>query len=114
MAASFGITSTVTAADGTTSWGFLQNVTITKNTETAEARDADGDVAAFDNYNGTEDLSAEFVYSTTGTAPAIGDKIKADSVNWNLTGITLTETNTDYKKCSITAKRYVANTLPTT
>ena len=114
MAVSFGITSTVKAADGTTSWGFLQNVTITNNTETAEARDADGDVAAFDNYNPTSDLSAEFVYSTTGTAPAIGDVIKADSVNWNVTGVTFTEANTDYKKCSLTAKRYVTNTLPTT
>ena len=114
MAASFGIATTVTASDGTTSWGFLQNVTITKNTETAEARDADGDVASYDNYNLTEDLSAEFVFTTSGTAPAIGNKIKADSVNWNLTGITLTESNTDYKKCSLTAKRYVTNTLPTT
>ncbi len=114
MPASFGVTTTVTAADGTTSWGFLQSVSITENTETAEAHDANGDVAAFDNFNPTSDLSAEFVYSTTGTAPAVGNVIKADSVNWNVTSVGMSETNTDYKKCSITAKRYVTNTLPTT
>ena len=54
------------------------------------------------------------MYSTTGTAPALAAVIKADSVNWKITGITLTETNADYKKCSLTAKRWTANTLPTT
>ena len=114
MAVAFGVATTVTALDGTTTWGYLQGVTITSAAEEAEARDADGDVAANEQYNETDELSAELVYSTTGTAPAMGATIKANSVNWKVTGITYTETNTDYKKCSITAKRWVANTLPTT
>ena len=114
MAASWGVATTVTAADGTTTWGYLQGVTIAYSAEEGEARDSDGDVVANEQYNETAELSAELVYSTTGTAPAQGNVIKADSVNWKITGITYTESNTDYKKCSITAKRWVTNNLPTT
>lgn len=114
MAVSFGVVTTLTAVDGTTNWGYLQGITITSSAEEAEARDADGDVAANMQYNPTDEMSAELVYSTTGTAPSMGSIVKANSVNWKVTGITYTESNTDYKKCSITAKRWVTNTLPTT
>ena len=109
MAASFGVVTTI----GTTV-GYIQNLTITESTETAEARDEDGGVAAFENYNETAEFSADFVYTTTGTAPSAGDTMTVAGAAYNVTSVVFTETNTDYKKCTVSGRRYVTNSLPTT
>jgi hypothetical protein len=107
MAASFGVVTTI----GSTI-GYIQNLSITNAVETVEARDETGDVAAFSNYNETNDFSADFVYTTTGTAPSAGDTFVVGSASYNVTSVVFTETNTDYKKCTMSGKRYVTNSLP--
>jgi hypothetical protein len=108
MAIQFGV---VTAPG---SYGYIQSFASTQTEEIGEARDANGDVAAYNQYNEQEEISFEYVYS--GTAPAIGATltitVEGASRKYIVTQRGLTESNTDYQRMSITAKRYIANTLP--
>jgi hypothetical protein len=108
MAVQFGV---VTAPG---SYGYIQSFTSTQTEEIGEARDANGDVAAYNQYNEQEEIQFEYVYS--GTAPAIGATltitVEGSSTKYIVTQRALTESNTDYKKMSVTAKRWMTNTLP--
>ena len=113
MAYQHGVVST---ADGTL--GLMQSFEVVYGADKAEARDADGDVAAYTHYNETQKVSFEVVFDTAMSAPAPGDPLTILTGEYTNTEITvdsctLTETNTEYMRASIEGTHYVTNNLPT-
>lgn len=105
MAVQFGVATTPG------SYGYIQNFTRTESSDLGEARDENGDVAAYNVYNERFECSAEYVFD--GTAPTVGATIQADDTNYFLiTGVTETEDNQDYKKLSFTGQHWQTNSLP--
>jgi len=108
MAYTFGV-----ATDGSTQ-GLIQNFTTTQSVEIGEARDANGDVYAFNPYNETEEFSAEWVLESTYSVPTVGTNITIGSNTYVLTSVVETESNTEYTRLSLTGNRYITNAIPTT
>jgi hypothetical protein len=110
MAVQFGIVTTPTT------YGFATSVERTQSNDEATYADADGDVLAMKLFNPTEEITIEATYESTATLPAMGASITltVDSVStkYNVTGIKHQETNDDFRKATITAKRYMTNTVP--
>ncbi len=104
MAYQFGVAS----APG--SYGYIQNYSSNLASELGEARDENGDVAEINHYNETEEVSFEYVFD--GTAPAVGDVLTIDTVKFSVLTVNMVESNTDYKRMTVTAKRYLTNTVP--
>ena len=105
MAVQFGVVTTPG------SYGYIQNFSVNKTTEVGEARDENGDVAAYNCYNEKKECSFEYVFD--GTAPSAGDTLQADDTNYFvLTSVTLTEDNQGYKTLSCQGTHYITNTLP--
>jgi hypothetical protein len=97
MAYSFGVTSTVGSVAG-----LLQNVSITGTAQVAEAIGATGDIEANTAYGVSGEFSAELVYESG--APAAGADITVGSSTYIVTSVAEIESNTEYKKCSISGR----------
>ncbi len=112
MAVQFGIT-----RDAGT-YGVIQSYETSDTSEIAEYADADGDTAGYNPYNRQIELTAEMVYESTTVPPASGaviamdGPVTGDTNNWVVTDVKDGETNTDYRKVTLTAKRWVTNTIP--
>lgn len=111
MAVQFGVAS----APG--SYGYIQNFTENAASEIGEARDENGDVAAFNHYNETVEATFEYVFD--GTAPEVGDTLTitcpmSGAKNFTILTVAMAETNTDYQRMTVTARHYVPNSLPST
>jgi hypothetical protein len=110
MAVQFGIVSS------TTTYGFATSVERTQSVEEATYADADGDVKGYAAYNENEEITIEATYESTTPPPTIGSEVTLTiggvSSKYFVTGIKDTETNDDYRKVSITAKRWITNTIP--
>lgn len=106
MAYQFG----VATAPG--SYGKIQSFTSSKSGERGYAPDENGDVAAANTYNEKEEVSFEYIFD--GTAPVVGVTLTIGAVKYTVLTVELTESNTDYKKMSVTAERFITNTIPTT
>jgi len=105
MAAVFGVVTTPG------NFGWIQNFSRTDTSDLGEARDENGDVAAYNVYNERFECTFEYVFD--GTAPTVGATIQADDSNYFLiTSITETEDNQDYKKMSCSGTHWQTNTLP--
>jgi len=108
MAYNFGVGTTAT------SQGLVQNFATTQSNEIGEARDPNGDVYAVTSYNETEEFTAEWVLESTYTVPNVGDVITIGGNNYMLTSIVETESNTEYKRLSLTGNRWITNSVPST
>jgi hypothetical protein len=112
---SHGVTSYV-GTSGTV-YGLRQSYSSNRQTEVAEARDATGNVADVEAYNETTEFSMEVVVDTAATFPSTGTTINCSdngvAANAMLTGVNRTESGTDYKRVSLTARRWNTNGLPT-
>ena len=106
MAYQFGV-----LTDGLT-YGLIQNFTTTQSNEMGEARDENGDVAAFNPYNETEEFTAEWVSDTAVSSPAVSANITIGGETYTLTSVVETESNTEYKRLSLTGMRWITNSLP--
>lgn len=106
----FGTVGATGIAEGT--YGLLQSFNKNTTTEEAVAPDANGNVAHLTLYNATEEITAEYIYDTTTTAPVAGDTITIGTKTYAVTSTGLAESNTDYTKLSITLKHYVENAIP--
>ena len=110
MAVQFGVVNQGTV------YGFATNVERTRSVDEATYADADGDVLGHKTFNPSEELTIEATYESTALPPTIGTTVTLtmDSVStkYNVTGIKDTETNDDFRKVSITAKRFITNTIP--
>lgn len=106
MAYAFG----VATAPG--SYGKIQNYSDKKASEVGEYRDENGDVAGINHYNETQECSFEYVFD--GTAPTVGSVLTIGSANFSILTVDLTESNTDYKRMQVTAKKWITNAIPST
>lgn len=106
----FGAVGATGIAEGT--YGLLQSFNNNTTTEEAVAPDATGNVAHLTLYNATEEITAEYIFDTTTTAPAAGDTITIGEKTYAVISTELTESNTDYTKLSIRLKHYVENGIP--
>lgn len=99
----------------TTAYGLIQSFTVTNSGDVLEAKDANGAVADVQTVNEILEASAEFVQDTTQALPGFGDSatVTGDYAGvYLITSVAVTESNGDYKKLSVTIKRYVDNSLP--
>jgi hypothetical protein len=94
MAYTFGVTTTVGSVTG-----LLQNVTITRSAQIAEAIGATGAVAENRTYGSKSEFTAELVYDTG--LPSLGADITVGGAVFTVTSVVETEANTEYKKCTI-------------
>lgn len=99
--------------------GLLQNVQFTEATDTEEAQDENGEVAAFEDFNEQADATMEVVWDTTQTLPDVGSTVvvagalkTAWNGNWALRRLIHTENNRAYVRTTYEAHRYLANSLP--
>ena len=106
MAVQFG----VVRDSGT--YGIVQSMGTTETAEVETYQDADGDVAGYQEYNESEDLSMEFVYDSTLPPPTAGNTITINTNNYVATEVKDGETNTGFRTVSITGKRWLTNTVP--
>jgi hypothetical protein len=110
MAIQFGI---ISCAD---TYGLATSVERSQSVEEATYSDADGDVAGYSAYNKAEEVTIEATYESTTPVPTIGASVSLTvggvTKFYLVTGIKDTETNDDYRKVSITAKRWMTNTIP--
>ena len=96
----------------TGAYGLIQNLSLNSTADEAVAQDADGDVAAQTIYNEKVEASGEWVVDTDATLPSVGDSISIGGDAFKLLSLNETESNTEYRRVSITAVRYVPNTIP--
>jgi hypothetical protein len=109
MAYSFGVTTACTTTTGGV-LGLIQNLSDRDNVDVAEAKDQSGGTIEVNDYNSSKEASAELVLASTVTAPVAGTNILIGTVGYLLTSVETRETNTDYKRLSITAKRWTSTT----
>jgi hypothetical protein len=100
------------------SFGLIQSFTSDLTGETAEAPDENGDVAAYTDFNSGHDVSMEVIFDTTTTLPAWGASLTVlnsygHDGTYYCRGSTITQQNKDYKKATIKAHHYDAETTTT-
>jgi len=107
----FGVISTVTGAVG-----LLQSFSWNASGTEAVAQDNLGEVAAYTIYDKQATASIEVVFDTTTTLPDVGDVVTLAGVpeagSYVVTGTGTTESNTAYKRASLTVKRWLSASLP--
>jgi hypothetical protein len=106
----FGATGATNVAEGT--YGLLQNFNENESADESVALDASGNVADQQIYNKVSEITCEYVFDTTSSAPAVGDTVSIGTNNYTVMSVGKTETNNDYKKLSLTLKRYTSNGVP--
>jgi hypothetical protein len=103
MATSFGVTSTG-------GYGILQSLSETGTPEIAEARAATGKVQEMKAYSVTKEATAEGIFDGDSIAEP-GTQLAVGSVTGLITNIQTNETNTDFKRVSVTVQKKDAATL---
>ena len=103
MATSFGVTSTG-------GYGILQSLSETGTAEIAEARGEDGKVQEMKAYSVTKEASTEGIFDGDTVAEP-GTQLVVGSVTGLITNIQQNETNTDFKRVSVTVQKKDAATL---
>jgi len=97
-----------------TTYGEIQSFTENNSAEIDEALDASGDVFAIGERNEKAEVTMEVV--TTGALPAAGTTVAVVTATGAgsvvISSVNITESNTDFRKATITGTRYLANTLP--
>jgi hypothetical protein len=107
----FGAVGATNVAEG--DYGLLQSFAENETADEAVAQDADGNVADQTIYNGVTEITCEYVFDTTQTPPSVGDEIVVGATDkYTVMSVGKTESNTDYKRVSLTLKRYTANGVP--
>ena len=98
------------------SYGLLQNFNDDEKCDLATAKDENGEVAAANPFNFEMDGDFEIVVDTETALPSVGSildvLVEGVSKNFYVTGIKRTRVNSDYKKASVTLKRWTANNIP--
>lgn len=111
---SHGVASYIGASG--TRFGLRQSFSSNRQIEVAEARDASGNVADAEAYNDTTEFNMEVVLDTAATIPAPGSTISTTdggtTANAMLTGANRSEGGTDYKRVSLSARRWNSNGIP--
>jgi len=108
MAVQFG----VATAPG--SYGKIQNFTANGTAQIATYADENGDTAGYQEYDEQEEVSFQYVFD--GTAPTPGTTITftydGGSKKYVVESVSLVESNTDFRRMDVTARRWTTNTIP--
>lgn len=94
----FGITSDV---EGLAAGLIANNLTFTKNTETAQARNSKGQIIDIAAFSKSEEVNVDGLYIGTGVEP--GTVVNIGEKGYLVTNSTKTEANTDFQQGSFTA-----------
>ena len=89
-------------------WGIFQSVSHNDSAEVAEARGADGKVIEQKAYSVTNEKQFEALIDSAETAtaiPVIGETLTVGDFTGIITSVSLTESNTEYQKLSVTAQQ---------
>jgi aspartyl-tRNA synthetase len=99
-----------------TGYGLVQNFTVTNTGVVNEAKDENGNCKAQTDNQEVLEATADFVYDTTKSAPAIGATVTVTrdlvAIKYRVMSVTKTESNSDYTKISVVLKRWIHNSLP--
>ena len=93
----------VFGTDDDATYGVVQNKNNNKSAEVAEARDHRGRVIAQRAYSKGTEVQMDVLFDTDATLPAAGETVTVDTVSYLVTSCNETESNTEFKKASITA-----------
>lgn len=93
----------VFGTDESVTYGVVQSKSNNKSAEVAEARDHLGRVIAQRGYSISDEIQMEVLFDSTATLPGAGTPITVDEVSYLVTSCNVTESNTEFKKASITA-----------
>jgi hypothetical protein len=93
-------------------WGIFQSVNHNDSAEVAEARGADGKVIEQKAYSVTNEKQFEaLIDSEVATLPGIGEALTVGTWEGIITSVSLTESNTEYQKLSVTAQKKDSATI---
>jgi len=102
--------------------GLKQGLTYSETVTTEEARDENGDVAAYQDYDRQADVTMDVVYdcSASASVPNAGATLTLTggtgmapfAGKYACRGVDITESNTAYKRLSLRMHRYWHNSLP--
>lgn len=101
-----------------TTFGLLQSFNVSLGGDASEAKDKDGNVKDIEYFNSTIEVTMTVILESTASIPARGDVIAvthrntAWSGNYIVESVSLNESNTDRPELTITAKRYLNNSIP--
>lgn len=96
----FGVTSDV---EGLKTGLIANNLTFTKSTETADARNEKGQIIDRAAYSKSEELSIDGLFIGTGIEP--GTIVSVGGKDYLVTNSTKTEANTDFQQANISCSR---------
>ena len=95
-------------------YGEIQSYTENESVQTDEALDSGGNVFVIANRDKKVEVTMEVV--TNAGLPTSGDTLELhgkNTGNINVTSVSLTESNTDHQKATITGTSYITNGIPT-
>lgn len=97
-----------TKIDNHPAW-LVQNASETTSAQEANALDENGEIKIAHFYQKQVEMSLEVIVPKADKEllPKVGTKFTYKGVGWYVSGATQTETNTDFNRFSITAKRYL-------
>ena len=100
------------SVQGRSGW-LVQSCTKTKGAEEAQARNNVGEPQKIHFYAKTEEISLDvYIPSDESSFPSIGDTFGYNGTNYYVSGVTITESNTDFVRYSISGKRFTTAGLP--
>lgn len=108
----FGIANGV---EGHDDW-LVQNASKSTSAQEALALDKDGEPKVAHYYQKVQEMSFEVIIpdgTSESDIPAVGSVFSYGGKYWYVSASTLSETNTDFQRYSLTCKRFVSANLPT-
>lgn len=95
----------VFGTESSTTYGVVQSFGKNDTAEVAEARDHKGEVIEQKAYSKGTEVQLEVLFDSDAELPEAGDTVTVDGVQYLVTGINVTSSNTEYKKASITGSK---------
>ncbi len=90
----------------------VQSIQFQGETDEYEAKDGNGITAAHVVTNERKRVTIELIIKAAYTPPAIGSSLTIGSVAYKVLNSTVTESNTDFKKATVNAVRFIDGNLP--
>lgn len=100
------------AVTGKADW-LVQSSSKNNSAQEALALDNVGEPAAAHYYQKISEMTFEVIIPDDESSfPEIGDVFQYDGLKYYVSGVSISETNTDFRKYSLTCKRFTSASLP--
>lgn len=100
------------AVSGKADW-LVQSTSKNNQAQEALALRNDGEPVVAHYYQKVSEMTFEVIIpDSESSIPEIGDIFTFDGVKYYVSAATITETNTDFRKYSLTCKRFITTNLP--